>query len=134
MGNTLRIGNYSEQMVDENPQETVGVSIAMANNPQLAAKSTAIAYAALKSFSSSGQIGINLGNDNTSKTNSLFTLVSSEKVIKLMNIVDPNKKLREGKLDDVNKDMKDEFSRFGKVKYLSVIRSHQVKVGGKLII
>ncbi len=48
-----------------------------------------------------------------------------------MNIVDPAKKMREGKLDDVLKDMKEEFERFGKVKYLCVIRPNQKKLGGK---
>jgi len=49
-----------------------------------------------------------------------------------MNIVDPSKKLREGKLDDVYKDMKDELERYGKVKYLCVIRPNQKKLGGNI--
>jgi len=113
-----------------NPKETVGASMALANNAQLSGKAAAIAYAALKSFSANDQMGINLGNANTGKSIYLLLTVSSEKVLKLMNIVDHNKKLREGKLDDVYKDMKEELEKYGKVRYLCVIRPHQRKVGG----
>jgi len=65
LGNTLRISTYNEQMVEGgDPKETVGASMALANNAQLSAKSTAIAFAALKSFTSNDQYGINLGNTN----------------------------------------------------------------------
>ena len=61
LGNTLRVATYNEQIIDgENPKDTVGASMALANNAQLSAKSAAIAFAALKSFSSNDQVGINL--------------------------------------------------------------------------
>lgn len=46
-------------------------------------------------------------------------------------MLDPNKKLRDGKLDDIYKDMKDELEKFGKILNLVVIHPHQKKMGAE---
>jgi len=58
-------------------------------------------------------------------------LVSSEKVLKIMNICDPRKLQREEKCNDLVKDMKEEFEKFGRIHYLCIIKPIYKKLGGK---
>ena len=71
LGHTLRISTYNEQVsVNANNKETttVGASMALANTAHISAKSAAIAYAALQSFSKADAPSLNLSNNsNTGK-------------------------------------------------------------------
>lgn len=71
LGYTLRISTYNEvpksdkSSTSTSTSSTVGGSLALANTAHLSAKSAAIAFAAIQSFSKNDQTQINLNNNNS---------------------------------------------------------------------
>ncbi len=75
LGYTLRISTYNEvpksdkSSTSTSANSTVGGSLALANTAHLSAKSAAIAFAAIQSFSKNDQQSISLGSNTNATSN-----------------------------------------------------------------
>jgi hypothetical protein len=101
-------------------------SSSLANTAQLSAKSAAIAFAAFKSISKNEKdININLNNDSN------VGIKYKSKVIKIMNMVDPDKALKftENEYEELYQDIRHELRRFGDYEVIMLITKDKVKLG-----
>ena len=128
LGHTLRFSPYA----DPNSNETasnISKALALANSAQLSAKSNALAYAALQSLSGKNEtIQIVLKEKHTKNVAML-----SSRVIKIMNICDIKqvKLYDKEKFDTILDDMKEEFSKFGKIIESLIIMPKMEKIGAE---
>ena len=133
LGHTLRFSPYSEIKSDSNKISNTNINkaAALANSAHLSAKTAAIAFAALK----------NLGSNLGGKTDSLQlnleediqNTMPSSRVIKVMNLVDPKEisKLKSEKFEEIEEDIKEEFTKFGTIVSSVVINPKNEKIGAE---
>ena len=58
----------------------------------------------------------------------------SSRIIKVMNIIDPNEvdKLKDSKFDEIESDMREEFDRYGTLLGVTIMRPKTRKIGAEL--
>lgn len=146
LGYTLRISTYNEipksdkSSASTTTNSTVGGSLALANTAHLSAKSAAIAFAAIQSFSKNDQNQVSLNNNSNASTNAhrkiiMFNdLVMSSKIIKVMNVVDQKDidKYRDEKFDEIESDMREEFDKYGTLNNVIIIKPKMRKIGAEV--
>jgi len=93
-----------------------------ASSAQATAQAAAVAIAALKGLQ--GQ-EVNLNLNLSSKQ------VKPSKIIKLMNCVDPFMPITKEYYDEVFYDMEEEFSKFGAVQMILIVRPNMAKIGAE---
>ena len=128
LGHTMRFSPYADPNSNESASN-ISKALALANSAQLSAKSNALAYAALQSLSGKNDtMQIVLKEKDTKNV----TMLSS-RVIKIMNICDIKqaRSYDKHKFDIILEDMKEEFSKFGKIIDELIITSKMEKIGAE---
>ena len=125
LGYTLRVSLYQD--IDSNDVSCTNISkaSALANAAHLSAKSAAIAFAAFKSFSKNDNMELNLNTD-------IKSILPCTKVIKAFGFIPDVSKVTLEKYDEILEDIKEEFSKFGKILSCIIIKPKLEKIGAEV--
>lgn len=130
LGHTLRVSLYQDINSKDTGCSNISKAAALANSAHIAAKSTAIAFAALKSLGSkadSAPIAI--------QSSEIVNVIPSSRVVKVMNLVDPKEardsKFQKEKFEEILDDISDELSKFGNIVSSYVIKPKSEKIGAE---
>jgi len=123
LGYTLRVSPLN--FVKDVDINNIKKEAALANNAHLSAKSAAISFAVLQNIIKKNNKDVILNiNDNDKQIN----LINS-KIIKIMNIID--KFDYSANLEEILKDIKEEFDKFGEIENIKIITKDKVKLGAE---
>jgi hypothetical protein len=130
LGHTLRASLYQDINSKDTGCSNVSKAAALANSAHIAAKSTAIAFAAFKS----------LGNKADSlpvsiQSSEVTNIIPSSRVVKIMNLIDPkeakDKSFPKEKFEEVMDDIIEELSKFGNIVSSHMIKPKNEKIGAE---
>ena len=124
LGNTIRISAYQDINNNDVNCSNITKAGALANSAHLSAKSAAIAWAAFQNFSKNENVQLNL-NENKINLSSRF--------IKVFNTCDYKDALKfdADKFEEILLDMKEEFSKFGNIVSVMIIKPKKEKLGAE---
>jgi hypothetical protein len=130
LGHTLRVSLYQDINSKDSGCSNVSKAAALADSAHIAAKSTAIAFAALKSLGSkadSAPVAI--------QSSDIINVIPSSRIIKVMNLVDMKEskdpKFPKEKFEEIMDDISDELSKFGNIVSSHVIKPKNEKIGAE---
>lgn len=134
LGHTIRLSLYKE--VKDVSLSNIQKANALANSANVAAKSAAISYAAFESIfknkNGKKDITFNINNGNENIRNK-----DTSSIIKIMGLLgredDPDEKYLDNfDYDELYEDMKEAFSKFGKILNLYVVDRNEEKLGAEI--
>jgi hypothetical protein len=125
LGYTLRVSLYQDINTEDVSCQNITKAGALANSAHLSAKSAAIAFAAFKSISKNDSMELNLGTD-------IKSILPSTRVIKAFGFIPDVTKVKQDKYDEILKDIKEEFAKFGKIVSAIIIKPKMEKIGAEV--
>jgi RNA recognition motif-containing protein len=130
LGHTLRVSLYQDINSKDSGCSNVIKAAALANSAHMAAKATAIAFAALKSLGNKAE-----NAPVTIQSSEITNVVPSSRIVKVMNLVDPKEakdsKFPKEKFEETLDDISDEFSKFGNIVSSHIIKPKNEKIGAE---